>query len=189
MPQKSQSHTVEFRPALPFEPPKGFRAIPTPLKPRSDAGTVFENLEGKQIWHITAPAGLSLSELKKITMDKALAGAPILSDNGIDYGFVAGQSDELGEREVLIPRQNGYKAGRLSVPFIRYLLTCSSFIPYIQNTPHTTSHQATQTRSPAGTKQHRLRSSGIDYKKHDTRPAAPIEGSPNAVLPFWIRRS
>lgn len=44
-------------------------------------------------------------------MDKALAGDPVLTHKGTDYGFSTKESDE-GIREVLIPRQNGYKAGR-----------------------------------------------------------------------------
>jgi hypothetical protein len=67
-------------------------------------------LAGKQVWHITAPAGVSISQLKEIAMEKALAGDAVLTHKGIDYGFSAKESDE-GMREVLIPRQNGYKAG------------------------------------------------------------------------------
>lgn len=72
---------------------------------------MFENLEGKEIWHITAPAGVSVSQLKELAMDKALAGAAIVSQGGLDYGFSVDEKDEEGSRQLLIPGQNGYEAG------------------------------------------------------------------------------
>lgn len=72
---------------------------------------MFENLQGKQIWHITAPAGVSLSQLKDIAMDKALAGQSILNYKDTDYGFSTAEKTEEGACEVLVPHKNGYKAG------------------------------------------------------------------------------
>ncbi|KAH7138043.1 DNA-directed RNA polymerase I subunit RPA34.5-domain-containing protein [Dendryphion nanum] len=105
-----ESHTVEFRPALPYVPPKGFSAVPKPLKTTSEAAQIFQDLEGKQVWHITAPAGVSMSDLERITMSKVLEGQPVLNHKGSDYGLISRDDHQEGSRAVLIPQQNGYKS-------------------------------------------------------------------------------
>jgi hypothetical protein len=72
---------------------------------------VFENLGGKQVWHITAPAGVSISQLKEFAMDKALAGGAVFSHKGSEYGFSTGDQNEDVPCEVLVPTKKGYKAG------------------------------------------------------------------------------
>lgn len=76
----------------------------------SQAAKLFENLEGKEIWHITAPAGVSLAQLKEMTMDKALSGAAVLNYKDQDYGFSTAETNEKVPCEVLMPQRNGYKA-------------------------------------------------------------------------------
>jgi hypothetical protein len=98
---------------------------------------IFENLDGKQIWHITAPADVPLSQLKEVAMDKALAGGVILTRKGIDYGFVAGDKNEQGAREVLIPRQNGYKA-------VSARITQTLHLQQVPRLPKLSSEQADQ---------------------------------------------
>lgn len=78
------------------------------------AAHMFENLEGKQIWHITAPAGLSLKELKEIAMGKVMSGEAILDYKGTSYGFSKTDVSEAGEREVLIADKEGFRAGESS---------------------------------------------------------------------------
>ena len=102
---------MEFRPALPYVPPKGFQAVATPLKSSSEVDQLFQNLAGKQIWHITAPANLSISELERIAMDKATDGKSIYKHGGKDYGFITKDESEEGGRAVLVPRKDGYKSG------------------------------------------------------------------------------
>ena len=63
------------------------------------------------MWHITAPANVPLKDLKELTLDKALGGEAVISHKGSDYGFARTDESEQGSREVLIPRQNGYKTG------------------------------------------------------------------------------
>jgi hypothetical protein len=73
---------------------------------------VFDNLQGKQVWHITAPADLSLKAVKELAMDQAMRGEAVIKHKGSDYGFATAEREEAGEREVVIPRQDGYKAGQ-----------------------------------------------------------------------------
>lgn len=95
--------------------------IPTPLNTASIPVVLLENIEGKELWHITAPAGVPLAQLKEMPLDGALNGEVVLNHNGTDYGFSGAEKGDEGTRQVLIPRQNGYKAGQ-------YILLLSSGI-------------------------------------------------------------
>lgn len=127
-PRALQSPTVELRRVQPYVPPKGFAAIPTPLNNSSQAVKIFEDLEGKQIWHITAPASVSLNSMKEVTLDNVSKGDAVLSYEGIDYGFSALGKNETAAREVLVPRQSGYKAGQYIISPLNYqrLITAQS---------------------------------------------------------------
>jgi hypothetical protein len=111
-PPQSKSHAVELRAAQPYVPPKGYNIVPDKDRTTSKAAKIFGNLQGKQVWHITAPAGVSLKELETLAMDKALSGESILDHKGTSYGFSTTEKSEDGPREVLVPQKNGYKAGR-----------------------------------------------------------------------------
>lgn len=110
-PTPSKSHEVELRAAKPYVPPKGYNLISEKDRTSSKAAKIFDNLQGKQVWHITAPAGISLKELETISMDKAMKGESILSYKGTDYGFSTTEKGEDGPREVLVSQKNGYSAG------------------------------------------------------------------------------
>lgn len=110
-PTPSNSHQVELRAAKPYTPPKGYNLVSEKDRTSSKAAKIFNNLEGKQVWHITAPVGVSLKDLEKIAMDKAMKGEPVLSHKGTDYGFSTTEKSEDGPREVLVPQKNGYSAG------------------------------------------------------------------------------
>ncbi|KAF1922636.1 uncharacterized protein M421DRAFT_426705 [Didymella exigua CBS 183.55] len=105
----SKSVEVELRAAKPYQPPKGFNLVSEKDRTGSKAAKIFENLQGKQIWHITAPAGVSLKELQTIAMDKAMKGDAILSHQGTNYGFSTTEKSEDGPREVLVPGKHGYR--------------------------------------------------------------------------------
>ncbi|KAH3992853.1 hypothetical protein HBI56_199750 [Parastagonospora nodorum] len=109
-PSQTQPHSVEFRPAQAFVPPKGFTAVTCNDKTMSKSARIFDNLEGKQIWHITAPVGVSLNDLKEIAMDSALNGGAVLQHKGTSYGFSTSEEREHVSCEVMVPHKNGYKA-------------------------------------------------------------------------------
>ncbi|KAJ8105088.1 hypothetical protein OPT61_g10390 [Boeremia exigua] len=109
-PAASKPQQVELRAAKPYAPPKGFVLVSEKDRTTSKAAKIFDNLQGKQVWHITAPAGVSLKELESISMDKAMKGDSILSQKGTDYGFSKTEKSEDGPREVLVPQKNGYSA-------------------------------------------------------------------------------
>jgi len=107
----TQSHAVEFQPTQAYVPPKGFAPVPVNDRTVSKSAGLFDNLEGKQIWHITAPAGVSLKDLKELAMDKVMSGEAVLSYKGTNYGFSQAEKSEGGTRKVFVPRKNGVEPG------------------------------------------------------------------------------
>ncbi|EUC49718.1 hypothetical protein COCMIDRAFT_83772 [Bipolaris oryzae ATCC 44560] len=106
----TQSHAVEFQPTRAFVPPKGFNPVPLNDKTISRSSTgLFENLQGKQVWHITAPAGVSLKDLKELAMEKVKGGEVVLSHKGNDFGFSQMNKSEAGTRQVFMPGKDGMK--------------------------------------------------------------------------------
>jgi len=107
---RPQSHAIDFQPSQPYIPPKGFNRVPLDDRTIANTARIFENLGNKQIWHITAPAGISLKEMRQLAMDKVLDGQALLTYKGIDYGFSPTvQSEDLAQ-EVLVPGKTVYKA-------------------------------------------------------------------------------
>lgn len=109
---QKQSHAVEFRPAQAYVPPKGFNSVPCNDKTTSKSTRIFDNLVGKQIWHITAPAGVSLKHLQDIDMGTAMKGEAVLEHKGTSYGFSKAEQSDDNAREVIVPKGNGLKTGR-----------------------------------------------------------------------------
>ncbi|KAF2630192.1 hypothetical protein BU25DRAFT_446977 [Macroventuria anomochaeta] len=114
-PTQSKPQEVELRAAKPYAPPKGYTLVSEKDRNSSKAAKIFDNLQGKQVWHITAPAGVSLKGLESIAMDKAMKGESILSHKGTDYGFSTTEKSEDGPREVLVPQKNGYSAAPVKI--------------------------------------------------------------------------
>ena len=115
-----ETHAVDFRPAQDYVPPKGFAPVPLNDRTISRAAHLFDNLDGKQLWHITVPTGVSLRNLQDMSMDKVMHGEAILSHKGRNYGLSKTESSEEGAREVLIPHKNGYKAREATAALLVY---------------------------------------------------------------------
>lgn len=85
--------------------------MPLNEKTISDHAHLLKNLQDKQIWHITAPAGVSLQSLKEMALDTAMNGETVLEYKGAGYGFCKKDKSEEDGRQILIPYNSGYKAG------------------------------------------------------------------------------
>lgn len=72
-------------PAQPFKAPTGFQPLSTGTSSLDLQG--FDNLDGKQVWHISAPASVDLTMIKDLDIGAALRGESILTASGIDYGM------------------------------------------------------------------------------------------------------
>lgn len=110
-PAQTQSHTVAFQVTRPYVPPKDFAPCSMDRAASSATTNIFKNLNGKQIWHITAPEGVSLRDLTEIAMDRAQNGEAVLSHKGTGYGLLPAEGAK-GEQTVMIPSQSGYKTGQ-----------------------------------------------------------------------------
>ncbi|ETN45377.1 uncharacterized protein HMPREF1541_09208 [Cyphellophora europaea CBS 101466] len=86
-------------PAKPYRAPKGFEPL------QAEASDLdfepLDNLDDKQVWHITAPASLDLTQIKQLDVAAALRGEPILDSGGISYSMQP--SSEQAE-VLLLPR-------------------------------------------------------------------------------------
>ncbi|KAK4960254.1 hypothetical protein LTR10_003148 [Elasticomyces elasticus] len=71
-------------PAQPYNPPSGY--VPLDL-----SGVTFSkaflssSLQGKQVWHITAPSDVSLASISEVALDAIASGKPVLNHKGTDY--------------------------------------------------------------------------------------------------------
>jgi hypothetical protein len=75
-----------------------------------------QNLSGKQVWYITAPASVPIGAIKRVSLKDVQLGKPSLSVNGNKYGFVPDKVEEKGSTKVMIPYDNGgsYRLGTYS---------------------------------------------------------------------------
>jgi hypothetical protein len=103
-------------PAKQYEPPAGFiRCSAVVAESSSDVFDLLTNdLTGKQIWHISAPADVSLESLKTFPIRAALNGEPILNSNGTSYCFTKGPSTA---KFLLTPdqTQDGYVPSEMAI--------------------------------------------------------------------------
>ncbi|EED20218.1 conserved hypothetical protein [Talaromyces stipitatus ATCC 10500] len=85
-----------------FVPPAGFRPSKLKTQPSAAVSSALSNLEGKQVFHISAPSYLPLSEIKQIDFGKATSGEPILSHKGVDYGLMENSRQQKQGLETLL---------------------------------------------------------------------------------------
>ncbi|EDU45807.1 conserved hypothetical protein [Pyrenophora tritici-repentis Pt-1C-BFP] len=95
----TQTHAVEFQSTQTYVPPKGFTAVPVNSTTASKSAGLFDNLEGKQVWYMTAPGGVSLKDLEELEMEKVMDGEAVLSYKGIDYNCPQMQKSEEVEHQ------------------------------------------------------------------------------------------
>ncbi|RAL64680.1 hypothetical protein DID88_001712 [Monilinia fructigena] len=101
-PSKKDARTVSLKVA-PFKPPPGFEKNSS--KNSSKASQLFNksNLEGKEIWYITAPASLPIASVKEISLQDAKLGKAVFSQDGNNYGFVHDALDDNTYTKILLP--------------------------------------------------------------------------------------
>lgn len=98
--------TVSSVPAKPFDAPLGYTSFDT----SSRAALSHADLQGKQVWHITAPANLPISSLTEVALDSIQSGKPVLSHKGADYVLSEDKGAQSGNATlVLLPEKDGYK--------------------------------------------------------------------------------
>jgi hypothetical protein len=97
----STSAAVQIAPK-PFKAPSGYEPIVLSASDyASEMGAIFDDLSGKQIWHISVPDGVSIESIKELDIAATIQGQPILSKNGINYNL---HSVDAQDEVVLLPQ-------------------------------------------------------------------------------------
>ncbi|KAI9771491.1 MAG: hypothetical protein M1840_002111 [Geoglossum simile] len=95
-----------------YKPPQGFQALKTDPSTSTTSELLSPpNLAGKQIWYITAPASVPVSNLKEVSTQKVMNGEAVLSYKGSEYGFVSLDEAAAGSSQavLLVPGKEGYQ--------------------------------------------------------------------------------
>ncbi|KAL8708777.1 MAG: hypothetical protein Q9225_007555 [Loekoesia sp. 1 TL-2023] len=115
-PVQVHARTLQELPS-PYHPPPGFEAAT--VRSSSIVQHLFakENLQRKQIWHITAPASVPISSIKEVPIRKVDSGGSILSYKDADYGLVTEADENPNEKVLLIPssEDNGYRVADANI--------------------------------------------------------------------------
>ncbi|KAL8646656.1 MAG: hypothetical protein Q9210_006011 [Variospora velana] len=104
---EAQSHPIPPDPPPPYDPPLGFR--PATIASSTKIRKLFtkEELSGKQIWHITAPASVPIESIQEVPIQKVTSGASIMSHKNADYGLVTEANINSTEKVLLVPSSEG----------------------------------------------------------------------------------
>lgn len=96
------------------------RKLDTNVDP-SDVANFFSKaqLEGKQVWYITAPASLPVTVVQDLTipMDQAQKGLPVLTHNGDAYRMAFDNPAASSSFRLLIPNKKGEEYSLREQPY------------------------------------------------------------------------
>lgn len=92
-------------PAATFSAPKDF----SPVDVAKTHSTLSKNLQGKQIWHITAPSTLPIAEIQNVALDAIANGSTILTHKGSAYSLYEDTTTSSTMFTVLLPGDSGYQ--------------------------------------------------------------------------------
>ncbi|KAG9725835.1 hypothetical protein KCU59_g15012, partial [Aureobasidium melanogenum] len=81
--QAAAPETTVIVPPQPFVPPPGYKALNTKSALAKTANSLFDpsTISSKQIWHITAPSSVPLSQIKSVSLSAIQSHQTILSHN------------------------------------------------------------------------------------------------------------
>lgn len=138
--------------AQPFEPPPGFKPFNTKSANASTLNSLFDpkSLSSKQIWHITAPSSVPLSEIKSVSLSAIQSHQTILSHKGTDYNLA---EEPTNNARVLLPSSKSDAYAAVDVPVAKTLYLQQIIrLPDLSSTrtdPTTGSNAAANIKTPA----------------------------------------
>lgn len=111
--KSSNTKTVSVEKIPAYRPPSGFEPASIDEAPRISQLLTGPNLEGKEIWYITAPASVALSSIEGLSMQAIQEREQIVSHNGDGYAFVPDANEANGFTKVMVPNSSndGYHTG------------------------------------------------------------------------------
>lgn len=108
--QNPVQKSVPQQPTPIYDPPAGFESTSISIHPASKLSEVLapSNLEGKQIWHITALESVPISLVKEVLIQNIGNGASVLEYDGANYGLVPElEAEQASSRALLLPSTQG----------------------------------------------------------------------------------
>jgi hypothetical protein len=102
-----------FEPRV-YSPPPGFQLASIDESPRISQQLKGSNLEGKEIWYITAPVSVPLSSIEDMSLQAIQERKVVLSHDGDDYAVIADSSEANESTMVMLPKSSddGYHTGK-----------------------------------------------------------------------------
>ncbi|KAK2743273.1 hypothetical protein FQN57_004962 [Myotisia sp. PD_48] len=102
-----EEHTVNILPAKAFKPPQGFQFVQKSTAFSTELLDLFSDLDGKKLWHITAPSSVPISSIEHLAMESVAKGEPILTYNGNSYKLREDQLEGKKSKSLLVPHKHG----------------------------------------------------------------------------------
>jgi hypothetical protein len=106
----SPTHDIASLPTAPFEPPIGFEPLQTSTqRSHTEVSKLFDpsSLSSKQVWHITAPAGLPISALTSLDLVRLNGRDTLITHKGDSYSIA--DDAAVGSTALLLPQGSGYE--------------------------------------------------------------------------------
>ncbi|KAK6005896.1 hypothetical protein QM012_007538 [Aureobasidium pullulans] len=150
--QAAAPEATKIVPPQPFVPPPGYKALNTKTALAKTVTSLFDpsTLASKQIWHITAPSSVPLSQIKSVSLSAIQSHQTILSHNGTDYNL---SEEPTNNARVLVPSSKTDAYTTIEIPVSKSLhLQQTINLPNLsayQADPTTGSNAAANLKTPA----------------------------------------
>ena len=120
--QEKRPYTAAPIPPVPFVPPRGFQLTPVDGEPTASQLFKKSRLEGKQIWYITAPSSIPVTEIENLSLGRARIGSAAFAYVGNKFGFFEDATLDKSRIKLVLPKPSaeGYQ---LSTSFLTFCLT------------------------------------------------------------------
>ncbi|KAL6246060.1 hypothetical protein RBB50_007213 [Rhinocladiella similis] len=108
--KKASYSNVRIAPKA-YKAPSGYEPLALSASDyTSDVATLLDDLDGKQIWHISVPDSVSIESIKSFDMQAAMRGESIFSKDGVNYNLHYMPSTH-GHETLLMPQgaKSAYK--------------------------------------------------------------------------------
>ena len=182
-----------------YEPPAGFKSSSISLHPASQPSEIFapSNLQGKQIWHITAPESIPISLAKEVSTQDIGNGACVLEYHGAKYGLVPeSEAEQTSSHALLLPsaETNDYRPSKTAIVKTLHLQQFISLSSHAvepaadlkRSASASESYKKTPRQQPEGLRM-RYRPFGVSDDSSSESPSEPIPKAPEFRIPAPVK--
>ena len=193
--------SVSQQPTSTYKPPTGFESTSISLHPASTLSEILapSNLQGKQIWHITAPELVPISLVKEVSTQNIGNGASILDYHGAKYGLVPeSEGEQASSRALLLPstQTNDYRRSKTNIIKTLHLQQLVSLPSHAlepafhpnRSASSTDSYGKTPRQQPEGLKM-RYRPFGVSDDSDLDSTSEPMPRAPEFRTPAPVKES